>query len=99
MKIKICYATKLRRYSSKNTYQNVFSYAELTPVKISRRPCGSGCAANRFYYVGIFEAPDDANFVSNGLITENINRKTNPHFRPKDFNWIGNVAVVEQSGE
>ena len=67
-------------------------YAELEPVQFFRSPCGSGAAANRYYYYADFIAPDDAKFVNNGLIRENINRKLNPGFKPKKFEWDGNKA-------
>ena len=94
MKLKIRYATKERKYLSANAYQNVSRDAELEPVRILRRPCGSGSAANRYYYQAEFIAPEDAEFSYNGLIRENVNRKTNPRFDPKKLIWAGNIASI-----
>lgn len=92
MKLKIRYATSERKYLSANTYQHVVKDVELEPVKILRTPCGVGAAAARYYYRGYFHAPDDAEFVSCGLIDACIVRHLNPHFKPKQLEWSGNVC-------
>lgn len=93
MKLKIRYATKERKYISAHVFQNVGRDAELEPVRILRRPCGSGSAANRYYYQADFLAPEDAEFAYNGLIRENVNRITNPGFDPKKITWAGNTGA------
>jgi len=91
MKMKIRYSTKERKYITPGTYQHVSAAAELEPTIIYRRPCGSGEASRRFYYTGIFPAPGDAQFAYDGMIHAPINRKENPHFRPKKLEWDDNV--------
>lgn len=93
MKIKIKYPTTEKKYLSTYAFQYVSKDAELKPVKFLRRRCGSGKAATRYYYSAVFISPDDAAFVYDGFITENINRKNNPKFAPKKLNWIGNIAI------
>ena len=90
--LNISYATKTRKYVSSHMYQNISVDATLRPVRIIRTPCGSGAAAHRYYYSAQFPAPDDAEFILDGLINENINRKMNPHFNPKKINWEGNAS-------
>ena len=98
MKIKIQYATKERIWHSSHTYSNVMKEVELEPIHIIRYPCGSvGEAKNRFYYSGVFIAPDDAEFVTNGTIQENIFRKTNPKFNPKKLNFNGRTCELSAS--
>ena len=97
MKLKVKYATKERKYLSPTTYQNLAQEAELEPVRFIRQPCGShGAAAKRYYYSADFVAPDDAEFVHDGLIRENVNRKTNPGFNPKKIEWIGNAGLLKK---
>ena len=98
MKLKVKYATKERKYLSPTTYQNLAKEAELEPVRFIRQPCGShGAAANRYYYSAYFVAPDDAEFVHDGLICENVNRKTNPRFNLKKIEWIGNIGMLKRT--
>lgn len=92
MKLKITYPTKERKYITKHMFQNVTKSIELEPVKIYRTPCGTGKAANRYYYSAYFKAPEDAEFVANGMISEPINRKDNPRFNPKQLKWEGSVC-------
>ena len=94
MKLKVRYATKERNYIRPGMYQNVSKDAELKPVRVLRQPCGTGAAANRYYYQADFIAPEDAEFVRDGLIRENVNRKTNPQFNPKKLDWVGNIASI-----
>lgn len=95
MNLNIEYSTKERKYLNPCAYQNVSKEASLPAVRIIRRPCGShGAAKSRFYYQAEFVAPEDAEFVHSGEIRENIVRKKNPHFKPKDFKFVGNVAEV-----
>ena len=91
MKLRIRYATKERKYLNSHTYQNVSKDVELMPVRVIRHPCGTGAAAKRYYYQADFHAPDDAEFVHNGLIRENVNRKMNPLFDPKKLRFEGNI--------
>jgi hypothetical protein len=94
MKLKARYATKERNYIRPGVYQNISKDAELEPVRILRQSCGTGAAANRYFYVAYFVAPEDAEFVHDGLIRENVNRKTNPRFNPKELDWVGNIASI-----
>ena len=94
MKLNIKYATKEKIWHSTNTFSNVAKYAELEPIKIIRRPCGTGKAASRYYYQAVFIAPDDAETYAYPTITENINRIYNKQFKPKDFIFINNVCVI-----
>lgn len=90
LKIKIQYETKETQSVKPGWHRHIIAEAELTPIRIFRRTCGSGAAANRYYYLAKFIAPADAYFVIDGLIEENINRKRNPHFNPKKLKWVGN---------
>ena len=94
IKLNITYPTKEKLWHSKNTFSNVAKHCELEPIKITRRPCGTGKAANRFYYQAIFNAPDDAESYGYPTITENINRSKNKHFKPSDFVFINNICVI-----
>lgn len=94
MRLNIRYATKEKFWHSPNTFSNVAREASLEPIKIIRRPCGSGKAANRYYYQAVFMAPDDAESYGYPTITENINRAKNKQFKPKDFIFINNVCVI-----
>lgn len=97
MKLHVSYPTTERKQLSAATYTHVRKNAELVAVKILRSPCGTGAAANRYYYEGQFVAPDDAEYVYDGLIRTNIFRNENPHFKPKLLNWVGNVAVIDRA--
>lgn len=99
MKLAITYGTKERISITKNTYQNIEKDAELPPVAIYRFACGTGAAANRYYYEADFIAPDDAEFSINGLIRVNIIRKKNPKFNPKDYSWEGQKALINEAGK
>ena len=94
MKLIVSYPTSEREYRTPCTYSYVYKQIEIEPVKILRSPCGIGRAANRYYYQAMFVAPDDAEFVHDGLITENIDRGLNKHFNPKNFVFVNNVAVL-----
>ena len=94
MKLNINYPTTERKQLSAVSYSHVRKDADLEPVRIIRTPCGTGAAANRYYYSGVFVAPEDAEYVIDGTIRANIFRKQNPHFNPKILNWVGNVAVI-----
>jgi hypothetical protein len=93
MNLKIAYATKERKYITTYTYQNIYKSVTLEPVRILRRPCGRN-ALNRFFYEAEFVAPDDAEFVNNGKIRENINRRLNPHFKPQKLIWDGDISFT-----
>lgn len=93
MKLKIRYETKEKIYSGSGVYQHVIAYTELEPVRIMRYPCGTGAAANRYYYEAQFLAPDDAEFVDEGVIRAAINRKLNPFFNPKKLVFEKNVCA------
>lgn len=74
---------------------------EVEPFKIVRSRVGSiGAARNRYYYVAHFIGFGDMiscaskKSVSGEDIYENINRKQNPKFKPKNLTWVGNVAIV-----
>jgi len=92
--IRVRYATKVRRYLGPGWYQHIEKEVEVSPLRIFRRPCGIGASANRYYYEVIFSDPGDAEYVRNGEVTANINRKTNPKFNPKKLNWCENIAKV-----
>ncbi len=94
MKLKIRYPTKEKKIITKQTFQFIERQAELAPTRILRSACGIGMAANRYYYFAEFKAPNDAEFSNNGVITVPINRKDNPRFNPKKFNWVGDVCSV-----
>lgn len=97
MKLKIFYVTKERQRLSNVTHTNVYQEAEIEPVRLYRCSVGSvGAARNRFYYLAEFNAPENAEFSRNGLLREYINRLKNPHFKPKDFSWIGDKAELTQ---
>lgn len=93
MKLKIKYATKERKSLGPHSYQNVCKEVELEPVRILRNPCGRrGSAVDRYYYQADFTAPNDAEFVRDGLIRANIDRKSNPQFVPKKMEFHGNIC-------
>jgi len=94
VKININYSTEEKHYKNSNAFQYVGKEAELEPVRIIRYPCGRGAAASRYYYTAVFASPDDARFVYNGELRENINRKKNPKFNPKNYVFINNVAKL-----
>lgn len=104
MKLKVVYSTNKKKLLSLGKFQFVEKQAELTPIRIIRIPCGIGAASKRYYYQADFFAPNDSAFAHYGTIRVNIQRKLNPHFNPKNFNWNGNVAecgadmVADESG-
>jgi len=63
---------------------------------ILRRPCGSGASSNRYYYEAVFKAPDDAEFIHNGVVNSPINRKLNKQFDPKKIHFDGRIAVMQK---
>lgn len=89
--VQYCTNEKINRTDS--TYQLKSKVIEIKPLKITRTPCGDyGEAKHRYFYQAVFNAPDDAAFPHNGVIRDNINRKMNPKFKPKDFVFINNVC-------
>lgn len=94
MELLIEYPTTGRKWISDVAYQHVYCEVNLEPVAIYRQPCGTGAAASRYTYQARFVAPKDAGFHHDGHIIENIVRKKNKHFKPKDFEWVGNKAVL-----
>lgn len=96
MKLNISYPTKDRNYITPGTFKFVSKDAELEPVRIYRSPCGTGTAANRYYYQAEFLAPSDAEFVRDGKIRVNIKRDINPFFKPKELMWEGNIAEISE---
>lgn len=96
MKLNVRYATKEKQWHSSSTYSNITKDAELEPIKILRRPCGTGAASNRFYYQAVFVAPDDAESYGYSTITENIIRHKNKHFKPKEFVFINNICDLRK---
>lgn len=98
MKLNIQYCTKERIYLSDHTYSPVYANTELEALEIYRYPCGTGAAANRYTYRARFAAPNDAESTYDGQIVENIVRKLNKHFKPKDFEWVGQRAIMINDG-
>jgi hypothetical protein len=99
MKLKIRYSSKERVSRGPNAYSHVIKEGDLVATHIIRTPCGYyGAARNRFYYSGIFIAPDDAEFVDNGTIRTNINRKLNRKFNPKKLNFDGWTCILPIDG-
>jgi hypothetical protein len=96
MRFEITYPTKERKYLSEHTYQLVQNTIEVTPTRIFRQPCGRGEAANRYHYQIECKAPEDAQFVYDGVIRVNLNRIVNKHFKPKDWEWNGSYATMQR---
>ena len=97
MKLLVSYPTTEKRYVSAHSYTLVHKTAELMAVRVIRHAMGRvGAAANRYWYQAEFIAPADAAFISNGLITVNISRPLNKHFKPKELNFINNKAKFEE---
>lgn len=84
------------RYETKRT--------SAKPLRILRQQRGvNGSGAMTYNYTAWVHAPDDALIpAQDGTIPVNINRERNPHFNPKDFEFIGNradpVAPKEERG-
>jgi len=71
---------------------------EVDPVKITRRPCGIGAAAKRYYYVVHFIGFDDMLNIHKQSLAgkethENIMRKQNKQFNPSLLNFVNNTAL------
>ena len=94
MKYKVSYTTKERKKVGKATYMFFNATKNLELVALYRLPCGTGAAAKRYKYEGDFIAPEDADFTMDGVIRCNINRKDNPKFNPKNFEWVGARAFI-----
>lgn len=73
---------------------------EVEPFKITRRPAGKhGSAKYRYHYLAHFIGFGDMldihkDSLSGKETSENINRKLNPKFNPKELDWTDNVATV-----
>ena len=91
--INITYDTTEKQMKSEVTFSYVRASTRLELLRIIRSKCGSGAASKRFRYEGVFVAPKDAIFARNGEIRVNIARKLNPQFNPKDYVFIGDVAI------
>jgi hypothetical protein len=96
MNFTITYSTKERKYLSAHTYQLVQNTIEVKPTRIFRQPCGRGEAANRYHYQIECKAPEDAQFVYDGMIRVNLNRMVNKHFKPKQWDWNGSYATMQR---
>lgn len=91
--VRVQYLINERVNETKNTFQLKSKFIEVTPLKITRSSCGYyGQAKHRYFYQAIFNAPSDAAFPHDGIIRDNIDRKMNPKFKPKDFVFINDVC-------
>lgn len=96
MKLVVSYPTTERKYVSAHSYTLVHKTVELMAVRVIRHAMGRvGAAANRYWYQAQFVAPEDAAFICNGLITENISRPLNKHFKPKELSFINNKVQFD----
>lgn len=93
----IRYTTKERIYKNELCYSNVSADAELIPVMLIRQAIGGASARKRYHYQAKFHAPgntdDSASYK--GMLITNINRKSNPHFKPTDFVWISDCCYFQ----
>lgn len=95
MKFLVSYSTKEREWITEHSYRYVSKEIEVEPTSIIRTPCGhNGAAKNRFYYEIEFLDPGDARFVLNGKVSAHINRKKNPKFNPKKYEFSGRVCIL-----
>lgn len=93
MRLLVRYPTKRREQISDVSYRHIYNECYMLVKNIYRHPCGTGAAANRYKYEADFYAPDNAEFVMNGVIRANIDRKKNPKFNPKKLEWDGQHAA------
>ncbi|WP_027855204.1 hypothetical protein [Marinobacterium litorale] len=93
MLLTVRYPTK-EKDPTKTTHQHLIREAQLQPVRIVRQPCGKGAASNRYTYIGVYVAPADAQYALDGMMREVIDRKANPHFKPKALYWDDDTATV-----
>lgn len=71
-------------------YTLVSKWVWLEPIRIYRRHY---CDRGRYEYHGVFNAPDDAEFVVEGRMSCRILRKHNPRFKPAELEFVKNVWV------
>lgn len=74
---------------------------EVEPTKIRRHSCGSGKAANRYYYHAYFNAPDGVLDVMGkpltGETSDNIIRKLNPKWKPPKNGWVKDLWTADSA--
>jgi hypothetical protein len=98
MKLNISYYTKEKIQHNEMFYCHVEKHTSLEAISLFRQPCGrEGKARERYYYWGVFKAPNDAQFHQDGLIKKPINRKKNKHFNPKHFEFVDNKCEVVEN--
>ena len=99
MKLLIQYLTKERVYHSENMYSHVSAFAQVDATRIDRYSlCKRGSCPQRYVYSATFKAPDDAEFQSSdGRLSCTINRRSNPHFKPKKLIFVRDQCVLSEN--
>jgi hypothetical protein len=91
MKFIVQFYTGNKINQTETTYQPEMTKDRLMPIKIIRSASRAQAAINRYRYDAVIITPDDCPRA--GEIQHcYINRKQNPKFKPKDYDFIDNVA-------
>ena len=102
MMLEVTYPTNKKNWLTKHTYEVVYKKAHLKPIEIARRIAARTQKGNRYFYFGVFKAPDDAwsitEFDGEKVIFCNICRKSNRHFDPGKIVFNDNYENQNKRG-
>ena len=94
MELKVQFYTGNKINQTETTYQPEMIMEEVTPIKIIRSASRAEAAINRYRYDAVIVTPDgwpDSGKVQHCYII----RKQNKSFKPKDYDFVNNVAQMK----